>query len=157
MRERAARAGATSAPAAHTAPHRQRATPPRGLPAPAWPRCYARRLAPAPAARAPRSATDADRPELSCSRQRRRPAGKCMSCPATAGLWSVGVYGFVLWLTTIVKAGSGYGIAAPGLPSAILYAFGVLGVFSGAYVVGWPHDPAGQRALATARLSSALP
>jgi sugar phosphate permease len=40
-------------------------------------------------------------------------------------LWSVGVYGFVFWLPTIVKAGSGRGIAATGLLTAIPYAFAV--------------------------------
>ncbi|MGI8760152.1 MAG: MFS transporter [Jatrophihabitantaceae bacterium] len=41
-------------------------------------------------------------------------------------LWSIGVYGFVFWLPTIVKAGSGRGIAATGLLTAIPYAFAVL-------------------------------
>jgi sugar phosphate permease len=36
--------------------------------------------------------------------------------------WSVGVYGFVFWLPTIVKGGSGFGITATGLLSAIPYA-----------------------------------
>jgi len=41
-------------------------------------------------------------------------------------LWSVGVYGFVFWLPTIVKAGSGQGIGATGLISAIPYALAVV-------------------------------
>ena len=38
-------------------------------------------------------------------------------------LWSVGVYGFVLWLPVIVRQGSSKGIGATGLISAIPYAF----------------------------------
>ena len=37
-------------------------------------------------------------------------------------LWSVGVYGFIFWLPTIVKAGSGAGIGDTGLISAAPYA-----------------------------------
>ncbi len=37
-------------------------------------------------------------------------------------LWSIGVYGFVFWLPSIVKAGSGAGIGMTGLISAIPYA-----------------------------------
>jgi sugar phosphate permease len=44
--------------------------------------------------------------------------------------WSVGVYGFVFWLPTIVKAGSGYGIAATGLLSAIPYVAAVLAMLA---------------------------
>lgn len=40
-------------------------------------------------------------------------------------LWSIGVYGFVFWLPSIVKAGSSAGIGATGLLSAIPYAFAV--------------------------------
>jgi sugar phosphate permease len=40
-------------------------------------------------------------------------------------LWSVGVYGFVFWLPTIVKAGSSAGIGTTGLLSAVPYAFAV--------------------------------
>jgi nitrate/nitrite transporter NarK len=36
-------------------------------------------------------------------------------------LWSLGVYGFVFWLPSIVKAGSGAGIGATGLISAAPY------------------------------------
>ncbi|WP_306184012.1 MULTISPECIES: MFS transporter [unclassified Streptomyces] len=41
-------------------------------------------------------------------------------------LWSLGVYGFVFWLPSIVKAGSGAGIGATGLISAAPYALAVI-------------------------------
>ncbi|MGA8114094.1 MAG: MFS transporter [Actinocatenispora sp.] len=41
-------------------------------------------------------------------------------------LWSIGVYGFVFWLPSIVKAGSGQGIGLTGLISAIPYALAVV-------------------------------
>ena len=41
-------------------------------------------------------------------------------------LWSVGVYGFVFWLPSIVKAGSGAGIGDTGLISAAPYALAAL-------------------------------
>lgn len=41
-------------------------------------------------------------------------------------LWSIGVYGFVFWLPSIVKAGSGQGIGLTGLISAIPYAFAAI-------------------------------
>jgi sugar phosphate permease len=41
-------------------------------------------------------------------------------------LWSLGVYGFVFWLPSIVKAASGAGIGMTGLISAIPYVFAVL-------------------------------
>lgn len=37
-------------------------------------------------------------------------------------LWSIGVYGFVFWLPTIVKSLSGHGIGSTGLLSAVPYA-----------------------------------
>ncbi|MFC4496955.1 MFS transporter [Streptomyces ovatisporus] len=40
--------------------------------------------------------------------------------------WSFGMYGFVFWLPSIVKQGSGEGIGATGLLSAIPYAFAVV-------------------------------
>ncbi|NLU68994.1 MFS transporter [Streptomyces sp. HNM0574] len=40
--------------------------------------------------------------------------------------WSFGMYGFVFWLPAIVKKGSGEGIGATGLISAVPYAFAVL-------------------------------
>ena len=39
--------------------------------------------------------------------------------------WSFGMYGFVFWLPSIVRQGSGEGIGATGLLSAIPYAFAV--------------------------------
>ncbi|GAB3567455.1 MFS transporter [Amycolatopsis endophytica] len=41
-------------------------------------------------------------------------------------LWSIGVYGFVFWLPSIVKAGLSAGIGATGLLSAVPYAFAVV-------------------------------
>lgn len=41
-------------------------------------------------------------------------------------LWSLGIYGFVFWLPSIVKAGSGEGIGATGLISAAPYALAVI-------------------------------
>lgn len=41
-------------------------------------------------------------------------------------MWSVGVYGFVLWLPVIIQKGSSKGIATTGLLSAIPYAFAAL-------------------------------
>jgi sugar phosphate permease len=41
-------------------------------------------------------------------------------------LWSVGVYGFVFWLPSIVKAGSGAGIGDTGLISAAPYALAAI-------------------------------
>lgn len=40
-------------------------------------------------------------------------------------LWSIGVYGFVFWLPSIVKAGAGSGIGAAGLLTAVPYVFAV--------------------------------
>lgn len=40
--------------------------------------------------------------------------------------WSIGVYGFVLWLPSIVKAASGAGLGATGLISAIPYLLAVV-------------------------------
>jgi sugar phosphate permease len=48
-------------------------------------------------------------------------------------LWSFGVYGFVFWLPTIVKAGSGAGIATTGLLSAIPYAFAALAMLGDSF------------------------
>lgn len=41
-------------------------------------------------------------------------------------LWSVGVYGFVFWLPTIVKAGSGAGIGLTGLISGAPYVLAII-------------------------------
>ena len=40
--------------------------------------------------------------------------------------WSVGVYGFIFWLPTIIKAASNQGIGVTGLLSAVPYAFAAL-------------------------------
>lgn len=41
-------------------------------------------------------------------------------------LWSLGIYGFVFWLPTMVKAGSGQGIGLTGVISGIPYALAVV-------------------------------
>jgi sugar phosphate permease len=48
-------------------------------------------------------------------------------------LWSVGLYGFVLWLPTIVKEGTSNGIALTGLLSAVPYACAVLFMIVASY------------------------
>ena len=45
-------------------------------------------------------------------------------------LWSLGIYGFVFWLPSIVKAGTGQGIGMTGLISAIPYALAVLAMIA---------------------------
>ena len=40
--------------------------------------------------------------------------------------WSIGVYGFVLWLPSVVQAGAAKGIAITGLLSAVPYLFAIL-------------------------------
>ena len=40
--------------------------------------------------------------------------------------WSVGVYGFIFWLPTIIKAGSDHGIGTTGLLSSVPYALAVV-------------------------------
>jgi sugar phosphate permease len=56
-------------------------------------------------------------------------------------LWSFGVYGFVFWLPTIVKAGSGAGITATGLLSAVPYVAAVLAMLADS----WGSDRTGRR------------
>ncbi len=56
-------------------------------------------------------------------------------------LWSIGVYGFVLWLPVIVQKGFSQGIAATGLISAIPYAFAVLAML----ITSWLSDRASER------------
>jgi sugar phosphate permease len=56
-------------------------------------------------------------------------------------LWSIGVYGFVFWLPTIVKAGAGVGIAATGLLSAVPYVLAVILMI----VVSYGSDKTGRR------------
>jgi sugar phosphate permease len=48
--------------------------------------------------------------------------------------WSIGVYGFVLWLPTIIRQGSSLGIGVTGLLSAIPYLLAVLAMILVAYL-----------------------
>jgi len=56
-------------------------------------------------------------------------------------LWCVGVYGFVLWLPTIVQKGAARGIAITGLLSAIPYLAAVILML----LVSWLSDRSGNR------------
>ncbi|MGI8449224.1 MAG: MFS transporter [Streptosporangiaceae bacterium] len=56
-------------------------------------------------------------------------------------LWSIGVYGFVFWLPTIIKAGSGRGIGTTGLLSAGPYALAVILMLA----ASWLSDRTGRR------------
>lgn len=56
-------------------------------------------------------------------------------------LWSIGVYGFVFWLPTIIKASSARGIATTGLLSAVPYALAVVLML----VVSYASDRTGRR------------
>jgi sugar phosphate permease len=56
-------------------------------------------------------------------------------------LWSLGIYGFVFWLPSIVKAGTGQGIGWTGLISAIPYAFAVVAMI----INGRASDRSGNR------------
>ena len=47
-------------------------------------------------------------------------------CRSQYLLWSLGIYGFVFWLPTIVKAGSGQGIGLTGVISAAPYVLAVV-------------------------------
>ncbi|MGW7517368.1 MFS transporter [Streptomyces sp. NPDC054796] len=58
--------------------------------------------------------------------------------------WSFGMYGFVFWLPAIVKKGSGEGIGATGLISAVPYAFAVVAMLLNSRL----SDRAGRRKLA---------
>lgn len=58
-------------------------------------------------------------------------------------LWSIGVYGFVFWLPTIIKAGSGQGIGITGLLSAGPYALAVILMLA----ASWISDRTRQRRL----------
>src|SRR5262249_11600153 len=55
--------------------------------------------------------------------------------------WSLGVYGFVFWLPTLVKGGSGFGIPATGLLSAIPYAAAAIAMLGDS----WGSDRTGRR------------
>jgi nitrate/nitrite transporter NarK len=48
-------------------------------------------------------------------------------------LWSIGIYGFVFWLPSIVKSLSGSGIGSTGALSAIPYAFAVILMLAGSH------------------------
>lgn len=48
-------------------------------------------------------------------------------------LWSIGVYGFVLWLPSVVKAGSGLGLGLIGLISAIPYLLAIIFMVTASY------------------------
>lgn len=48
-------------------------------------------------------------------------------------LWSIGVYGFVMWLPSIIKSAPGMGIISTGWLSAVPYVFAVTGMLSAAY------------------------
>jgi sugar phosphate permease len=56
-------------------------------------------------------------------------------------LWSVGVYGFVFWLPTIVKALSGQGIGSTGALSAIPYALATILMLANSYVSDRTRSP----------------
>lgn len=56
-------------------------------------------------------------------------------------LWSIGVYGFVFWLPTIVKSMTGRGIGSTGALSAIPYALAIVTML----VVSWASDRTGGR------------
>jgi len=55
-------------------------------------------------------------------------------------LWSVGIYGFVFWLPTIVKSLSGNGIGSTGLLSAVPYALAVVLMLGNSYVSDRVHQ-----------------
>jgi sugar phosphate permease len=57
-------------------------------------------------------------------------------------LWSLGIYGFVFWLPSIVKHGTGQGIGSTGLIAAIPYAFAVVAML----LNGRISDKTGRRA-----------
>ncbi len=48
--------------------------------------------------------------------------------------WSLGIYGFVLWLPTIIRQGSSSGIQATGLLSSVPYLLGVITMIITAYI-----------------------
>jgi sugar phosphate permease len=48
-------------------------------------------------------------------------------------LWSIGVYGFVMWLPSIIKAAPGMDIVKTGWLSSIPYVFAIVGMLSAAY------------------------
>lgn len=48
-------------------------------------------------------------------------------------LWSVGVYGFVMWLPSIIKAAPNMDIVTTGWLSSLPYVFAIIGMFSASY------------------------
>jgi sugar phosphate permease len=48
-------------------------------------------------------------------------------------LWSIGVYGFVLWLPSIIKAASHVGIVETGFLSAVPYLLAIIGMVTASY------------------------
>ena len=48
-------------------------------------------------------------------------------------LWSIGVYGFVMWLPSIIKAAPDMDIVKTGWLSAIPYVFAIIGMFTASY------------------------
>lgn len=48
-------------------------------------------------------------------------------------LWSIGVYGFVMWLPSIIKAAPNMDIVKTGWLSAIPYVFAIIGMFTASY------------------------
>ena len=85
------------------------------------------------------AAEQEDRPKM-----RQRDALKSWNVVVLAiqyALWSIGVYGFVFWLPTIVKSMSGRGIASTGALSAVPYALAVVLML----IVSWISDRTGVR------------
>ena len=48
-------------------------------------------------------------------------------------LWSIGVYGFVMWLPSIIKAAPNMDIVTTGWLSALPYVFAIIGMFTASY------------------------
>jgi sugar phosphate permease len=48
-------------------------------------------------------------------------------------LWSIGVYGFVMWLPSILKAAPGMGIVETGWLAAVPYVLAIAGMFTASY------------------------
>ncbi|MGI8505257.1 MAG: MFS transporter [Solirubrobacteraceae bacterium] len=55
-------------------------------------------------------------------------------------LWSIGVYGFVFWLPTIVRSQSGNGIGSTGVLSAVPYALAVVLMLANSYASDRAHQ-----------------
>ncbi|SCK53480.1 Sugar phosphate permease [Streptomyces sp. WMMB 714] len=108
-------------------------------------------------------ATTADAPRATKSDYARVLRSRPVAVLATQYFfWSFGMYGFVFWLPSIVKQGSGEGIGATGLLSAIPYAFAVVAMMLNSRVSDrsmrrrvavWPWLGAGAVALYASYLS----